>query len=486
MSLVRNVSWTFASRMGSQFTQILFSVFIARLVSPQEFGLIGMLTVLSGFAFIVGEGGLNSALVYLGRSDQETLSTAFWLQLLVNLTFTALFYFGAGAIADFYSTPALASVTKFMSVIFVVQSIGQIQQARLTQDMDFKAIAIANYAGALVSSICSLVLALRGWGVWALAWQALTNALVILVCTTISSRWLPQMRFSVPVARKLGSYSLYLLLHNSLNYWMRNGDNLLIGKLLGSYPLGIYNRAYTLMLLPLTNIGSILGQVMFPTLSRTRDDRPAFRSLYLTSLRMIALIAFPLMGGLSVMAYPILLLLYGEHWAEAAPILQILSLVGLFQCIIFPVGWIFTSMGETKAQARITMVLAPLFFILIGGGIHWGLLGVTWGYAIWAIISGFLNIHAAGRIIGVSTRDYLGPLWPKALATVAMMAAVHPALAWLQDSAALPVFIAVPATVCLGAAIYLAILSALRDRELITVIDHGINFVRKKAVRNAP
>lgn len=479
MSLVRNISWTFASRMGAQFTQILFSVFIARLVTPQEYGLIGMLTVLSGFAFIVGEGGLNSALIYMGKSDQEVLSTAFWLQFFVNLFFTLLFYFGAGLISDFYNAPSLAPVTQLMSVIFVLQSVGQIQQARLTQEMNFKAIAIANYVGALVSSICALVLALAGYGVWALVWQALSNALAILICTSISTRWIPRMQFSMTVAKKLTDYSAYLLLHNSLNYWMRNGDNLLIGKVLGTYSLGIYNRAYTLMLLPLTNIGSILGQVMFPTLSRARDNLDEFRRLYENCIRMIALVSFPLMGGMSVLAQPILLMLYGKQWADSAPILQILSLVGLFQCIIFPVGWVFTSLGKTKEQARLSFILVPLFFVLVGGGLHWGLLGVTWGYAIWAVISGILNISVAGRLIGVSVFDYLALVMRKVVATVAMMAGVamvHGSLmtGMLGEIGMLAV------RVVLGAVLYFLVLLVLRDQDLGMVLSRARTILSEK------
>lgn len=476
MSVSRNISWTFASRMASQAVSIGFSVFIARLVTPTEYGLIGMLTVLSGFAFTIGEGGIGAALIYLGRNDQETLSTAFWLQFAINIAFTILFFCVSEPIAQFYDTPALAPLTRLMSILFVIQSLGQVQVARLTQDMNFKAIAIATFVATLASSACALLLALQGWGVWALAWQAIANVVIMLVATSIYSRWRPQFVFSFKMARQIASYSLYLLGNNTINYWLRNGDNLLIGKFLGASPLGLYNRAYSLMLLPLGNIGSVLGQVMFPTLSRMRDDRPAFRAMYLQSLRVIAFVTFPIMGGLSILAGPLLLLLYGSQWVGAVPVLQVLSLVGLLQCIIFPVGWIYNALGHNRAQFTATLILAPIFIVLIFGGLRYGLMGVTWGYAIWAVISALLNIHMAGRLIGVSISEYILLVAPKAIATLVMMVVV-----WLVEPMLLPALGLFPAVFfcsVIGFVVYVANLTLLRDGELKAAVARGRTFLR--------
>lgn len=464
MSIAKNISWTFGSRVGAQLTQIVFSVFLARLLTPAEYGLIGMLSVLSGFASIIGEAGLNSALVYLDKVDDDTFSTAFWLQLLTNAFFTVLFFCSAGWIADFYEHPLLKPLTQLMSINFVLQSIGSIQTAILSRQMNFKAIALANYVAALGSSVCGLTLALMGYGVWALAWMAITNVFVLLICTTMASRWRPQWRFSRGTARQLLSYSSYLMLNNSVNYWLRNGDNLLIGRALGASPLGLYNRAYSLMLLPLQNISAILGQVMFPTLSRIRGDIVEFRRLYMQSIRLISFVAFPLMGGLSVLSHSVILLLYGPQWEASSPILQILSLVGLLQCIIFPVGWIYNSLGHNKDQLRITLILTPIFLALIVFGLRYGLLGVTWGYAIWAVISGILNMYAAGRLINVSLFDYISLVASKSGATMIMMVVVN--MAELPMKAAIGEWAGIGGCVLLGALIYVTTLQIMRDPDL--------------------
>ena len=479
MSITKSLSWTFTSRIGAQFTSILFSVFLARLLTPAEYGLIAMVTVLSGFATIIAEAGLNAALVYLKDANDEAFSTAFWIQFTLNVFLTTLFFLSAGLIASFYQQPTLVPLTQLMSATFVLQSIGQIQMAILTRHLKFKAIAIASFASAFFSSLCALILALNGWGVWALAWQQIIQVLVLLLGTSLATRWYPRVHFSVGIARQIGSYSVYLLLHNGINYWLRNGDNLLIGRVLGGAPLGVYNRAYSLMLLPLQNIGAIVGQVMFPTLSKLRDDPVSFRDLYTRSIRLIALVAFPIMGGLSVLSEPIVLLLYGKQWAGSVPVLQILSLVGLFQCMIFPVGWVFTALGKTKEQFRITLALVFPFVVLIGFGMSYGLLGVTWGYAIWAIISGFLNIHFAGRHIGVSLIRYFGLALTKALATVVMMAVValaHTTIAPRVDL--VPMLIL---CVFIGMCTYFGTLALLRDKELAALMRPGWQILNRAA-----
>ncbi len=467
MSILKSISWTFGSRMGAQITQIIFSIFLARLLTPAEYGLIGMLTVLSGFALTIGEAGLNSALVYLEKADDKTFSTAFWMQLSVNIFFMISFFLASGQIAEFYGQPLLKPLTQLMSVTFILQSIGSIQTAILSRQMKFKAISIANFSATFLSSVCGLILAVRGYGVWALAWMSIVNVLALMIGTSIASGWWPRLSFSVSVAKQMTNYSAYLLLNNCLNYWLRNGDNLLIGRALGAIPLGIYNRAYTLMLLPLQNVNTILGQVMFPTLSRARSNMIEFRRLYIQSIGLIALVTFPIMGGLSVLGHQFIMLLYGAQWEESAPVLQILSLVGLFQCIIFPVGWIYNSLGHNKDQFVITLILCPMFIALITVGLRYGLLGVTWGYAIWAVISGILNMYAAGRLISVSVIDYLGLVRRKAVATLVMMVAVN--LVVLELSIRLGSVGGLFSCVGLGAIVYGLVLFLLRDPDLTVI-----------------
>lgn len=156
------------------------------------------------------------------------------------------------------------------------------------------------------------------------------------------------------------------------------------------------------MLLPLNNVGAVLGQVMFPALTRVKHDITKFRQHYLSATRLIALVSFPMMVGVAVLAEPLILFLLGPKWAEVIPILQILSFVGMFQSIIFPVGWVFTALGKTKAQFKLSVFLVVAFVILMTFGVRYGLYGVTYAYAIWTLISGALNLHLIARYMNSS------------------------------------------------------------------------------------
>lgn len=405
--VANGLSWSVASRISSQAFQFVFQITLARLLSPNEFGTVGMLLVLIGFAQTVADFGLSSALIYEQEVSDVKFSTVFWLQVIAAAHISVLFYFAAPLIAGFYAAPILDPLTRFVAPIFVVQAIGQTHSALLSKNFEFKKLAVCAICSTFLSGGLAVFLALRGYGVWALAWQSMAAAAVSSLLLWLQSGWHPILSFSLDHAKRLGKYGIYLLGHGGLNYWLRNADKLAIGKFIGAHELGIYSRAYGLMLLPLNNISAVLGQVMFPTLAQLQNDPIRFRIAYLTATRMIALVSFPLMAGVAVLCDPLILFLLGEKWIEVVPILQVLSVVGLMQSIVFPVGWIFTSLGKTREQFHLSIILSCAFVGTVGIGLVFGVLGVAYAYAAWTILSGYLNLRIAGGYIGVSPSTIL-------------------------------------------------------------------------------
>lgn len=404
---LHGLSWAFAARVGGQIVQLGVTVALARLLTPDEFGIVGMLVVFTGFAQILAEFGLGSALIHLQVVTESHRSTAFWLQVGCGLVLWAIFYYGAPYIAEFYAVPILEPLSRLLSCVFVVQAIGQTHCAVMMRAFRFQALAVVSFASTVVSWITAVVLAWRGYGVWALAWQPLLLAVISTTLWWSQSGWVPHFKFSRAAAVQLTNYGAYLFGHSSINYWLRNGDNLIIGKVLGAYPLAIYSRAYMLMLLPMSTVSAVFGQVMFPLLSRVQDDLPRFARAYLKANRFIALMTFPMMFGFAALSAPLILLVFGDQWGAVVPVFRVLSFVGLFQSIIFPVAWIFTALGKTKQQFQLSIALAVVFFIAIGIGVQYGLAGVTYGYAAFTLVAGVANLHVAGRYIGLSVGDIL-------------------------------------------------------------------------------
>lgn len=457
-------------RMGAQVVQLGFTVVLARTLSPREFGAIGMLVVFTGFAQLLADSGLGSALIHKEKLTEQHRVTAFWMQLVVGLFLSATFMLAAPLFARFYNLPLLKSMTRLVSVVFAIQAAGQTHYALLAREFRFQRVAVANISATVVSGTIAVALALNGYGVWALVWQMIAFAAANAVLYTLFSEWRLHFGFERAAALELGRYAIYVLGFNSLNYWARNGDNLTIGKVLGSPALGIYSRAYNLMLLPITNVSSVLGQVFFPALSRLQNDLLRFRQVYLSAIQMIALFTFPLMAGMSVLSRPLIDVLFGAQWVAMVPLLKVLSLIGLVQSIVNPVGWIFNSLGKTKIQFQISAFLLLAFATAILIGIRHGLLGVVYAYALWAVLSSGTALHFAGRLIHLSIGDVVRGL-SRILGMTAVMAifvyCVDNELARLVTSALRLVLGSL-----IGAGAYLALCVALRDETFASLRRH--------------
>jgi O-antigen/teichoic acid export membrane protein len=412
--------WTWASRFSTQVVQLGCTIALARLLSPGEFGTVGMLLVFTGFAQLVADMGLGTALIHKQTLQEADTSTAFWMQMLVGSMLTATFYLGATKLAEFFGNLELQNLSRAMSFLFVIQALGAVHNTMLRREFRFRYLGVSSIIVSMTGGSIAVVLALRGFGAWALLWQIVTAAGLSTIFAWVGTRWSPRFIFSKQAACDLGRYGMYLLGSYSLNYWLRNGDNLIIGRSLGSFDLGIYTRAYSLMLLANSNISAVFGQVIFPALTKLQDDREQFRDLYMKSLRMIAFASFPLMAGVGLIADEIVLILYGPQWVKAIRILRLLSIVGLFQSIIFPVSWVFTGLGRTKEQFMITICISMLFIVAILLGVRYGILGVAVAYAGWSLFVGFLWIYVVNCILNIKILHIVSLVSKVMFATVVM------------------------------------------------------------------
>lgn len=255
----------------------------------------------------------------------------------------------------------------------------------------------------------AITLALIGFGVWSLAWQMIVSTTIGVIITWRVTDWRPRLQFDKRAVKELLGFSSNLLGFNVFNYWVRNMDNLLIGKFIGSGALGIYSRAYTLMLMPVSQISGTVGRVMFPALSKTQDDIVLTKRIYLKAIDAIALITFPMMMGLLVVADLFILALLGPKWEPVIPILQIFALVGLSQSIKTTVGWIYVSQGRTDWQFKWGMVAGSLLILSIAIGIIIGsIMSVAICYAIMSgVILTYPSIAIPGKLINMTFSEVL-------------------------------------------------------------------------------
>lgn len=408
---VSGVGWTSFTQFSKQGMQFLISVVLARILSPEDFGLVGMVLVFTGFAALFGELGFGAALVQRDFLEERHYSSIFWLNLIFGILLTGLISLLAPVIANFYDEPRLVPLTTIIAINFLVSSLGIVQTAILNRNMAFRLIAIVETISVTIAGGVAVFLAWSGFGVWSLGWQLVITTFIMVIGFWLVNDWRPKFLFDWQAIKELLGFSSNLLGFNAFNYWSRNADNLLIGRFLGSGELGIYTRAYTTMLLPISQVTNVLSRVMFPALSKVQHDKARVKRIYLRSIAMIALLSFPMMMGLFVLAEPFILTVYGSKWERVISVIQILSLVGMVQSIVATVGWIYQSQGRTDWMFKWGLLVGSLGVLSFIFGIILGTVeAVALAYAAVNLLLLYWNFSIPGKLIDMKFSEVVASL----------------------------------------------------------------------------
>lgn len=458
--------WLGAARLGSQAAQFASGLVLARLLQPAEFGLVASVAVITGFAFILFEGGLRSALVHHEHPDQRDYSTVFWVNLLGGVALAVLVWALAPAIADFYREPSLRYIAPVIGLTFAC-STSVVHSALLQRQLQFRTAALIEGGSTITGLAVTLVLALADFGAYALAIGPVCSQVVASVAYPLAVRWRPTSFISLASWGNLLRFAAPLTGANTLEYWGRNFDNLVIGRFLGPAPLGYYNRAYNLMSLPVVQLTNSIGSAVSPALARMASDVPRARSAYVRSLKALCTLTVPVMVGLAATAPGLVPLLWGVGWLPTVPLLQVLSLAGIPQCLSSTTSWLYQAQRRTAVMFRMTLLWTALALPLVYLGLRWGLLGIACAVLVryWLALPFDLYVATRGLDLRMRSlsRDVGALLLPSALMGGAVWTA--PWLLGLDRGAPLTVL----GQVVLGIALQL-VLTALIDRTTFTAV----------------
>jgi O-antigen/teichoic acid export membrane protein len=464
------LGWTGAARLVGQLLQLATTVVLARLLSPNEYGLLGMVLVFTGFANYVADMGLGASIIQNTALSNRHLNSVFWLNAATGLALTLIFILAAPLVAGFYGEPQLYLLTVAIAPNFVLGSLNVVQSALLDKALNFRIKFWIEIVAAFASGLVALVLALRGWGVWSLVGQSLALTTVRVLMMWIQSSWRPAMVFDFSAIRELMRFSGHLTGFGIVFYWSQNIDKLMIGRWIGSSALGIYTLADKLMRLSLANINDVTSSVMFPALSSIQHDVEAVKRAYLRATRMTSLIVFPMMIALGVLAEPAIVVVYGTKWRASIVILQLLCVAGVSLSTYSTAGWIFMSQGRTDLLFRLGVYATVVRAIEVLIGAHWGLMGVAWAFVIGGYVFIWYPVWAgAGRLVNVS---FTALLWNVAgpFGCAASMGAVL----WLSDRwvfGGWVVELRLASDLVLGAVLYVALVRWFRVRAWVEVTD---------------
>ncbi|MDI1256580.1 MAG: MOP flippase family protein [Flavobacterium sp.] len=456
------LKWTFIDQVLSQIIFLIFGIFLARLVSPSSFGLVGMVTIFSNFAILFIDLGFGAALIQKADATKEHFSSVFWLNLGIGIILYLFFYLLAPFISQFYKQPELTVLIRVICLTFIITAISSVQSNLLIRELKFKKKVVINWIAMTVGYGLAFLLAYNGYGVWALVIMTLATAITNTLLYWITSLWLPLLVFQWSKIKELSNFGLNFLGDSSVNYWSRNYDNFIIAKVLGSTELGIYSRAYSLMLLPLRNVTTIVTKVMFPAFSQKQGDLILLKKYYLDIILYIALITFPLMIGLSLVSTEFVLLFFGKKWINMIPVLSVLSGLGAIQSIISLNGLIYNSLGKANVAFRISIISNILLIIAFTIGVQYGIIGVSWSYLICSLLL-FIPIYkTAIRLLDVSLLEVFKVLKGVIIATSCMALILF----LLNNCLDLSLILNLVIKIVAGAVVY-GMLLLLLERELL-------------------
>tara|TARA_Y100001972_G_scaffold128999_1_gene193312 strand:- start:3496 stop:4935 length:1440 start_codon:yes stop_codon:yes gene_type:complete len=382
-NLLSGIKWSFINKVLFQALSLMITIILARMLSPDEFGIFAMITVFASFATLFSDFGLGNSLIYYQDADERDYSTVFYANIIIGLLITLLFYFLAPTIAHFYNEPDLTRLIQIFSSVFLIQSVGQVSIALLRKNIKFKKLGIIENIALLLSGIIAVLASYFEMGAMSLVLKSIIYAFVLTISVLLFSRFKPYWYFSLDRLKVLSGYGVQTMSNMFITYWIRNADNLIIGKILGNVQLGFYNMAYKIMLLPINNISRVISQVMFPSFSSINNDLSRLRNSYLKIIQTVALLTFPIFGGLFMLSNEFIRLVLGSHWIEIDAYLPVLALVALPQSIFTLNGSVFQSIGRPDIPLKINLVSFPLYLLAFYFGLEMnGVTGLVYNYAI--------------------------------------------------------------------------------------------------------
>jgi O-antigen/teichoic acid export membrane protein len=380
--VARGLGWKLVSQVSNQLTQSTVGIILARLLIPHDFGVAGMALVFSGFISILTDVSLGAAIIQRKLVTELDRSTVFWTTVAVGGLFAAGGVAVSPLVADFFSTPQVKPLVAALSIGFLVTAVGQTQTALLTREMQFRSLELRGIAANLAGAAAGIGLAVGGFGPWAIVGQSLCSGAVSSVLLWFVSPWRPQLVYSFASLRSLGSFGMKTFFSRILVYLNFQGDNLLVGRYLGSAPLGAYTVAYNVMYLPISRVTTPASNVLYTAFSRIQDDARRMGEAWLRVNLMTAALLVPASLGLAVTASDFVPVVFGQRWHAAAPVLAILSLGGVAQSLQMFNGPVYQACGKPGLFLRFMFFSTTVTFGGFVIGIHWGLLGVAASFAI--------------------------------------------------------------------------------------------------------
>ena len=408
--------WTALQKYSTMFIHFISGIILARLLTPYDYGCIGMLAIFMTLADAFIDGGFGSALIQKKRPTQEDYSTIFWWNLGMAALMYAILFISAPAIARFYNTPILCAVLRVNGLVLFTYALNLIQRNQLKKKLNFKLLSIVTIVVTIINLSITIVLAYKGFGVWALVAQNLIGSALYSLIFWFYVKWRPSWIFSWQSFKELFGFGFYMFLTHLINNFSGQIQGLLIGKKYNPITMGYYSKANGTEQLASHSISAVMSQVTYPLYAEVQDNKVALSNMIKRLTMTLAYITFPLMFILLLCAKPIFVLLYSDRWLQSVPYFQVLCLAGLAGCLQSVNLQAISAIGKSKTMFVWTLLKRTVGIgAVVSGLLFFGMKGLLVGVIINYWFSYFININLVSKHVGYKFWRQIGDLLPVAI-----------------------------------------------------------------------
>jgi O-antigen/teichoic acid export membrane protein len=462
IAAVRGTLWSYLSYFSGKLLNFISTLILARLLVPEQFGLVAYCTLVIQYLDIINTAGLGHALVARKDKFEQAANSAFVASIVLGLASFIVSWFSAPLVANFFREEGVTDLFRVLCLSLPIGNLGLVPTAILGRNLEFRKRVINDFGRILTKGVVSVALAFAGWGPWSLVYGQLAGELIGSILAWALAGWRPSRTFDRQVSREVLIFGFHIILANVAAELRNNVDYIIVGRILGPALLGIYTMAYRIPELVIGNINMVVASVTFPLLSRAQNDSATLRSVYFGYIRYIALFAYLAAFGLVLVSGPFVEAFLSPAWNDMILPMSLIAVAFGIKAIGYVTGVLYKAVGRPDILNRILLTQFPLAIVVLIYCSRWGIIGVAAGQAVLSFVYVGMATIVANRLLKFRLRELLEALWPAVVSSLVMIAVVKV----FQLNFDLGGLVGVLAYAALGGAIYFGVLRLI-NREII-------------------
>lgn len=456
-TIIKSFVWKLLERCSVQVVSFVVTIILARLLLPEEYGIIALITIFIALAEVIADGGFNTALIQKKNADNTDFSTIFFFSLFVSVLLYVVLYISAPYIAKFYGMADLVKVIRILSTSLFLYSFNSVQRAYISKYMLFKKLFYSSLGAILLSGCIGIVMAYAGFGVWSLVTQTLLNQLFTILIMWFTVKWRPNFIFSRTSFKELFDFGWKIFCTNFIITLFIRVRALVVGKIFSPSTLAYYEKGDQFPGLIMNNVCGSIQSVIFPAFSEVQDDRTRVRAMMRKAINASCLVMFPLMIGLMVSAKPLVVLLLTEKWIEVVPFMQVLCIANFFRPITIPNQQAITALGYSGITLKLEIIKKVVDISILAVSCYFGAIAIAWGVVIFNFLCIFINLFPNIKLLDYKLQEQIIDVMPILLISLLMGGSVY----WVQYMQWTP-FVQLAVIFLIGTSVYCALCRVMK------------------------